>query len=153
MTKAKTASPVLSKKRPDWSDLFLRLSVELTGFTAFELHSTGMFALYYQTVNLEKDSENLDAFVGEIKKIFKSHSNNEAQLQEQIGAELISGTGFKGLAKQIILLWYTGIWPVDGVPKMISSASYISGLIWRAAETHPAGALQPGYGSWSEPPL
>ena len=35
----------------------------------------------------------------------------------------------------------------------IDAPSYVQGLMWEAAETHPPGAKQPGYGSWAEPPI
>ena len=39
------------------------------------------------------------------------------------------------------------------VTRIISAEAYMEGLLWRAAGTHPQGAKQPGYGSWSFPPV
>ena len=58
-----------------------------------------------------------------------------------------------GLAKKIILLWYEGMWVEAGKSEVISSQSFIEGLMWPAAKTHASGAKQPGFGSWSHPPL
>jgi hypothetical protein len=46
-------------------------------------------------------------------------------------------------------MWYNGNWGQN----VVSGQAYIQGLIWDAAEAHPPGAKQPGYGSWAIPPL
>ncbi|MBV8842250.1 MAG: hypothetical protein JO307_05505 [Bryobacterales bacterium] len=70
------------------------------------------------------------------------------------------------MAKSIIQMWYLGQWtqtplawreefgtnPSD-FNRVISAAAYTEGLVWRAAGTHPQGAKQPGYGTWSAPPV
>ena len=55
---------------------------------------------------------------------------------------------YNGLAKNIITMWYMGNW----MNTVISPQSYVQGLIWGVAETHPPGAKQPGYASWSTAP-
>ena len=59
-------------------------------------------------------------------------------------------------------VWYSGQWQPALVveeskslqtARNISPEAYIQGLVWAAANTHPPGAKQPGYGSWALPPL
>jgi hypothetical protein len=140
-------------QKSGWFELFFRISVELTGFTAFELRSTGMLEEYYNKVSAEENKKSLKLFIDEAGSIMAQYDGDKEKLRHVIQAGLVNSASCKDLTRQIILLWYTGIWPEGGVPKMVSTAAYIRGLIWRAADTHPAGALQPGYGSWAERPL
>jgi hypothetical protein len=140
---------------------FLDISVRLTGFNKNELLATGMPETYYYAIMKEADQDNVRAFFKEAQKIMNEYGDNETNLNGQICHQLIPSAKYYELAKRIILLWYTGIWTsiviTNGKPisssNMISSQSYSEGLIWVAAETHPAGAKQPGYASWSLPPL
>ncbi len=137
----------------NWQNIFLTLSVHLTGFTEFELLTTGMLDAYYATVNAKSDSISLKNFIREVQEILRDFGPFEVAMAEQIEVRLVKQAPFNDLARRIILLWYTGIWTTEGVPAMVNASAYMQGLIWQAAETHPAGALQPGYGSWAELPL
>ena len=57
------------------------------------------------------------------------------------------------ISQQLILMWYTGQWNF-GEPDtyVISKEAYIESFSFRAAGSHPAGAKQPGYGTWQFPP-
>jgi hypothetical protein len=135
---------------------FLDISVHLTGFGKNELLATGMHETYYYTIMKEPDQDNVRAFFKEAQKIMDTHGDNEVELNKQIAEHLIPTIKYVELAKRIILVWYTGIWTtitLHAEPVMISSESYAEGLIWKVAETHPAGAKQPGFGSWEEPPI
>ena len=127
--------------------LFLEVSALLTGFSKTELKATGMLETYYNTIQKNTDKQDIDYFFLDVHVLLndKSKKNIEATLASQFMAE----SAYNGLAKNIIILWYTGNWGND----VVSSASYIQGLMWNAAHTHPPGAKQPGYGSWAERPL
>ena len=147
-------SPDCTVEAPaDWKNIFLTISVLLTGFTEFELQTTGMLDTYYETVSANSDPKSVDSFASEVSKILRDFGPFEVAMNEQIEARLIKQAPFDDLARQIMLLWYTGIWTTAGVPAMVNTSAYFQGLIWQAANTHPAGALQPGYGSWAELPL
>ena len=81
--------------------------------------------------------------------------------------------GVNDVARTLIQLWYNGTWsplsvgwytanaaripnPPDlanlGSTYVVSAQSYIESLVWTAANTHPMGAKQPGFGTWAEPP-
>jgi hypothetical protein len=150
--------------------VFLKLSVELTGYSEEILHGTGMLETYYCMLMKEQDQDGIRAFFAKANEVLKSRN-----VEEAIRAAFIDlpdtatrpGTPFDqmqydGLAQRIILMWYTGIWTTmnwkdtqsqSARTAMISAESYEEGLIWVTARTHPAGAKQPGYASWSRPPL
>ncbi|MDR6763758.1 hypothetical protein J2Y38_003982 [Flavobacterium sp. 2755] len=127
--------------------LFLEVSALLTGFSKTELKATGMLETYYNTILKNTDKQDIDYFFLDVHVLLndKSKKNIEAALASQF----MAASAYNGLAKNIIILWYTGNWGND----VVSSASYIQGLMWNAAHTHPPGAKQPGYGSWAERPL
>lgn len=139
--------------------VFVNISVHLTGFGKNELLATGMAVTYYYTIMKEPDYETVNLFFIQCNKIL-TQSKNPRALLSAIEHDLIPPSNYDGLAKRIILMWYSGVWtqhPLDKKIKtnafVISPQSYAQGLIWSAAKTHPAGAKQPGFGSWSIKPL
>jgi hypothetical protein len=132
-----------------YSKLFLEVSAHLTGFSKTELKATGMQESYFNTILKNVDKENIDYFFLDLDKLFKDSKNNEQVIENTLASQFMANSAYGGLAKSIILLWYTGNWGGE----VISSASYIQGLMWDAGHTHPPGAKQPGYGSWADLPL
>jgi hypothetical protein len=140
---------------------FLDISVHLTGYKKNELLATGMHETYYYTIMKEADQDNVRAFFKEAQAIMDEFGKNIDQMNEEIAKRLFPADKYLELARRIILMWYTGIWTsivmTNGKPKsttdMISGETYTEGLIWKTAETHPAGAKQPGWGSWAFPPF
>jgi hypothetical protein len=137
---------------------FLDISVYLTGFSINDLLATGMPETYYYTIMKEADQKNVRKFFEDAQSIMNNSKDNKDLLKRQIAERLIPAEKYVDLAKRIILLWYTGIWTsvtvkVERTSAIVSGESYTQGLIWTAAETHPAGAKHPGYESWSLPPL
>jgi hypothetical protein len=150
--------------------VFLALSSHLTGFSEVELQGTGMLETYYFTLMKEHDQEGVRGFFQKVKQILLS-GNIVPKIKETFIdlPDVAAGSNFsydqmpyQGLARRIILLWYTGIWTTmnwsdqksqQDRTAMVSAKAYEEGLIWAAAETHPAGAKQPGYDSWSKLPI
>lgn len=145
----------------DRRELFLFISVYLTGFERVELEGTGMVDDYFSTICQESSVENLDFFFAEVTAIQHEAQDSEDQLLSLIASNLIPNSSYQALAKNIIYLWYTGQWaPTVNNPnanlqqvRNVSANAYIQGLMWSAAQTHPPGAKQPGYGSWAYMPL
>jgi hypothetical protein len=151
--------------------VFLSISAHLTGFSEEDLVGTGMHETYYYTLMKEADQLTVRSFLTKAGEILKGKTG----VDEKILQYFLPPTGEKqpasvdyhrmpydGLARRIILLWYTGIWTTmnwkdkksqDERTETVSPQAYEQGLIWVAAETHPAGAKQPGHGSWSKRPL
>ena len=134
-------------------DDFIEISVELTGFSKIELLATGMLGDYYGLVVDNTDPVDLKAFFNEVKTILDVGRYDPDAANKLIGENLIPDSHYGGLAKKIILMWYSGLKPMAGDPQIASDAAYIHSFMWKAAKTHPAGAMQPGYGSWEEKPI
>lgn len=129
--------------------LFLEVSALLTGFSKTELKATGMLESYYNTILKNVDKEDIDYFFLDVHVLITDKSYNEKDIEDNLASKFMADSSYNGLAKNIIILWYTGNWGGE----VISSASYIQGLMWNAAHAHPPGAKQPGYGSWAALPL
>ncbi len=140
-------------------DTFLAISSWLTGFEAVELQGTGMVDTYFQTVIEKNDPSDVAYFFAEADAILREGAGDESATVTWIRARLVPDSCYNSLAKNIILMWYTGEWttqtddPGTMTSTQINGASYVQGLMWSAAETHPPGAKQPGYGSWAETPI
>lgn len=134
-------------------DDFIRISVELTGFSEIELLATGMPGDYYMLVVDNTDADDLKAFFDEVKKILDIGQYDPGDANKLIKENLIPDSKYGGLAKKIILMWYSGLKPTGSNSEIAGDAAYIHSFMWKAAKTHPAGAMQPGYGSWKEKPI
>jgi hypothetical protein len=137
-------------------ETFLEISASLTGFNKAELEGTGMQEDYFQIVmdrprpvSDPSTPTNAELFLAESAQIIKESKGDESKLNEAIATRLMPDASYNGLAKKIITMWYNSTWGSD----VISPASYVQGLIWEAAQAHPPGAKQPGYGSWAIPPI
>jgi hypothetical protein len=135
---------------------FLSLSVHLTGFQRVELVATGMLEEYFQFLlaNVEHEAvQQLWAIAARVDKL--AAANNPASLIAVI-QHALTDPNLGPIAKNVMRLWYTGSWrkdPSDAFSsEVVSAQSYQQGLQWKAARSHPAGAKQPGFGSWSELP-
>jgi hypothetical protein len=137
--------------------LFLAISVRLTGFEAVELEGTGMTQTYFDTLSNNTAADVLALFFEEAAAIL-ALPDDEA-IDAAIRSRLMPDSSYDATAKVIILMWYTGEWysgigeSANVASTQIDGPSYVQGLMWEAAETHPPGAKQPGYGSWAEPPI
>jgi len=135
---------------------FEDLSVIITGFPKADIVGTGLLETYFNTIEAE-----LGKFVFEnlLNAILKIKIINIEQLTEgeySNVSELIISSKYKQSIEKIIQLWYLGEWivaPYSDENYIISSQSYIEGLIWKAIAAHPMGGKQPGYGTWGFPPL
>lgn len=143
------------------TELFLEISALLTGFNKTELQGTGMVAAYYNSVanvpqipnysdgDKANNTANVGFFFAEVREILERSKSDPDKIADAIASRLMPASAYSGLAQSIILLWYTGSWGGN----VVAAQSYIQGLMWDVAEAHPPGAKQPGFGSWSIPPL
>ncbi|TRX32758.1 hypothetical protein FNW52_16520 [Flavobacterium sp. ZT3R18] len=131
------------------SKLFLKVSALLTGFGKTELKATGMLENYYNTILKNVGKETIDYFFLDLNKLFTDPVHTAQSIENTLSTQFMPNSSYDGLAKKIIILWYTGNWENE----VVSSASYIQGLMWNAGHTHPPGAKQPGFGSWADRPL
>jgi hypothetical protein len=139
------------------SERFLAFSSAVTAFSVFDLHGTGLaeccLSTVVRVVGRETLAELLDAY------------DRAAGDAGTLRAEIFSDEKFGPVARNIIKLWYAGIWyelpsewsesfgarENDGTFTAWSQA-YPEALLWRAIGANPPGAKAPGYGSWAFPP-
>jgi hypothetical protein len=148
----------------DRFDAFLALSVALTGFELFDLHATGVAALYWKTLNEEVG----DTLVVELLDSFAPAAAASAQDQERCLRKVLKDKHMGAVAKNIVSMWYLGKWQqlphswwrlhrpnssaAPSPTRVISAEAYVGGLVWKAMKVNPMGAYGPGFGSWARPP-
>ena len=142
------------------TEKFLRLSTVLTGFRREALLGTGVSSVYLYELDQVLPSGTIDELL-----LVNESQANEIERQSAIANLLDQDPKLGEVVQRIILLWYTGAWtpfsdawraaygtsPHDTL-RVISTQGYKSGFQWDAAQAHPAGALQEGFGSWSAEP-
>ncbi len=142
--------------------LFLRISSYLTGFEVTELQRTGLAEKYLSVVVQETLAGTLAQFFKESEAILQAGAGNPDAIGPLIASNLFPPSCFGGLAQNIVVMWYFGQWQPAvtaeeakslQTARNISPDAYVQGLVWTAAQTHPPGAKQQGYGSWAMPPL
>jgi hypothetical protein len=136
-------------------NLFENLSIVLTGFSRADIVGTGLLQTYFDTVKKELGKETFEAILNAIQHIKISNAESISKKESRQIADLMSNINFKTPIGQIIQLWYLGEWVVGTFnPEnyIVSSQSYLEGLIWKAIAAHPMGGKQPGYGTWGFPP-
>lgn len=144
---------------------FVAVSVALTGFDHVDLVGTGVMPLYLETVE-KWAGPNITA---ELLAFGTAPPPDDFLVQTRIMGSAKLGP----LARNIIQLWYCGTWnplpvawyvayqaEIPNLPNLtdlpsafvVSPEAYVESLVWIAANTHPMGAKQPGYGTWANPP-
>ena len=143
-------------------DRFLTFSAEVTAFTIFELHATGQAESYHRTVVDVVGQELLDELLDAYDSVMGGTPNERTG---QLRKEIFGNEKLGPIARNIIKLWYVGIWyqlprawtdafgarPMD-VTFVVSATAYTEGLLWVAIGANPPGAKAPGYGSWADAP-
>jgi len=130
--------------------VFEEFSILITGFCLSEIQGTGLSETYYDVIAKEIGEKVFIGLLGTFNNLDIKDCNHLTEM-ESICADEIIESKYNDTINTIILLWYTGQW--NGQESyIVSSASYIEGLVWSAIQAHPMGAKQPGYGTWSLPP-
>ncbi|KZN43626.1 hypothetical protein [Pseudoalteromonas luteoviolacea] len=143
---------------------FIELSGALTDFNAFTLNGTGQVQNYYDTLNRIVGRVMVEELLSKFSAIYEASTDHE-KFNELLRKQIIGDEKFGPVARNIIKLWYTGMWyqmaqfwreaygmSDEDVTFFVNSASYAEGLLWQAIDANPSGAKGPGYGSWSLPP-
>jgi hypothetical protein len=165
---ASAAAPVIAEHTPAHEsalELFLSLSVTLTGFTAADLWGTGMVRTYFDLVPSIIGGGVFGRFISRWRYTYIRGSGDEALLDDLVTSQIFEDPEFGPIARNVAALWYLGMWnqlPADwrnvhgawanDTTFVVSPQSYTEGLVWTAIYTHPPAAKQPGYGSWALPP-
>jgi hypothetical protein len=144
---------------------FLAFSAEVTGFTRFDLVGTGQAQSYLSTVNRVVGEKFLDDLLDAYDEVCEQVQDDPARMDSLLRREIFSDEKLGPIARNVIKLWYVGIWyqvPRDWMEEFgewdandmftVSAAAYTEGLLWPAIGANPPGAKGPGYGSWGAPP-
>jgi hypothetical protein len=145
---------------------FLALSVVLTGFKKVDLLGTGVAPQYYDEVVKIVGKTICNELLTKFQKIAKRAGGNPGRLERAVRKQILQDAQLGPLARNIIKMWYLGNWsqmPEDWRKKqnggnpldanhVVSAQAYQEGLVWRVIGSHPPGAKQPGYATWSQPP-
>ncbi len=130
----------------DYDD-FLEFSVALTGFSRLDLEGTGVGREYLKKASQEAGESTVGSLATAWREVALSANPNEEMRRRVLSDETLGP-----LARQIIKMWYLGVWQVgdNGVP--VSAEAYTQGLVWDAIGAHPMAAKQQGFASWFFPP-
>jgi hypothetical protein len=162
---------------------FLTFSAEVTGFKEFDLFGTGQAQSYLDTVVAVVGDDVLDELLNTYRRLLAEDPVGEDSADEdsageslagedaehvrarQLNREIFSDEQLGPIARNIIKLWYVGVWyelPPQWSDRFgarendgtftASAQAYAEGLLWYAIGANPPGARAPGYGSWVGPP-
>lgn len=156
----------LTLTSPDTRRQFVALSVILTGFNDAELWGTGMVDVYLDWIRSIIGDSRLGDLLSASQGAIDASNGHEATLDRLVRLNIMDDETLGPVARNLIVLWYLGQWnqlPPDwrdahgasalDLTCMVSPDAYAEGLVWKAIHTHPQGAKQPGFGSWSLPPV
>jgi hypothetical protein len=147
------------------TDAFVAISSWLTGFDDADLLGTGVAGAYLAELQRVIGEAGTAGFLSAAAAALARGGGEAAPTEAAIAADLIANPRLGPIARNVIIMWYLGTWtrlpdgwwgdrarPAEDTDRVISPRTYVEALVWRAAGTHPPGARQPGYGSWSLPP-
>ena len=134
-------------------EIFLNMSVELTGFDRSIIAGTGQVDQNFRAIRLILETRAFDAFL-------KSWNPKKPFTLEQKNLPI---------ANNVVRAWYLGRWAAlsndeatalglsafntAGFNQVLSPAAYEEALAWSVIHAHPPGAKEPGFQSWTETPV
>jgi hypothetical protein len=143
-------------------DLFLQLSIVLTGFEEHVLRGTGMLQPYYDELLRVIGAREAGALLSAFEKI--AHRKHGAFDRNGFQKDFLKDSRFGPVARSVITMWYLGVWmqlprewrdergaTAYDTDHTVSAAAYRESLVWPAAGAHPMSAKAPGFGSWANP--
>ena len=144
---------------------FLTFSEAVTGFPAFRLQGTGQAELYCATVRDVVGAGILGELLAAYRGVCAAAGQDQEAVARALRREVFSNPKLGPVARQVIKLWYLGIWyqlpagwraaygqsPHDRT-FVVSPASFTEGLLWPTIGANPSGAKPFGYGMWAKPP-
>lgn len=149
---------------------FLLICSEITGYSDFELESTGVVDTYFQLLPKILGPQITQEFATSIDYVLSTRPDTPER-QAAVDEALRPPSLFWPVISALASLWYLGTWnqlpdswyaavglplpgPSDaGRTHVPSQLAYIEQLSYRTAFAHAPGANPTGFGSWSEAPL
>lgn len=143
----------------DAADAFLEVSECLTGFGRVELLAAGMAGSYEAELKKVYGDEVVTRLLREVRAVIAEADGDEAKLEASMLARVFNDDSVLcAPAKNLAQMWYLGtlIDYTDPTPTVVfkrttvvSAEAYQQSLVLRDNGSHPAGARQPGFGSWA----
>ena len=115
---------------------FLSLSEALTGFNHLDDNAI-LGQKYLEAIG----SSSAKADIDKILAVWSAMGALETSIRDsRIAREIMDDADLGGLARKIILLWYTGcLYRTDGSVQQQLKEGYVEGLVWKAIQAHPIG--------------
>ncbi len=146
------------------TNLFLRLSVDLTGYSSADLLGTGLVETYYNEV---RDIVGGRIF-GRLLLTWEEIESEDAagtRIIDEVRKRILDNAMLGPIARNIITMWYVGNWnqlprvwrqkygaQAKDLTRVISARAFREGLVWDAIGAHPPTAKSPGFGTWASTP-
>ena len=146
----------MKKTKKTAMQVFENMSIVLTGFSNADITGTGLTSIYFDTITKKIGEEKFKDLLEAFQRIEITNLDDLSSKECDHVQELITHITYKTISSQIIKLWYLGQWTPSDIhekPQIISSKSYLEGLVWKAIGAHPMGGKQQGFGTWGFPPL
>jgi len=132
---------------------FEEMSAVLTGFSLADIQGTGMSEAYLVFLEERKPPVPIDGLLSAFDNLHLDPANLSTEDLSMISL-VLEDKAIGPLSRQIIFMWYTGQWNYGKEDTfVISEKAYIESFSYVASGAHPAGAKQPGFGTWQFPPL
>jgi hypothetical protein len=137
-------------------DDFLAFSTVLTGCATDVLDAADSAAGYLGIVDANAPPGSVDALLRIYAEQLATGNSPKEAMRAILAAAFDDRWQAWKLSKgtrSILKLWFIGLWIYDTDPKSYPNAqAYARGLVWLAAQAHPVGVSNLGFGHWTEPP-
>jgi hypothetical protein len=149
---------------------FLLICSEITGYSGFELESTGLVDTYHQLLSEILGPKLIREFAQSVDEVLVTQSGTPDR-EAAVDRVLRPPSRFWPVISALVSLWYLGTWnqlpeswyagvglalPGEkdaGRTHVPSELSYIEQLSYKTADAHPPGAKPTGFGSWGWKPV
>jgi hypothetical protein len=149
---------------------FLLICSEITGYSGFELESTGLVDTYYQLLPRILGPQFTEEFAKSIDDVLVTGPDTPER-QAAVNRVLGPPSPFWPVISALVSLWYLGTWKQlpdswygavglalpgqsdAGRTHVPSQLGYIEQLSYKTANAHPPGAKPTGFGSWGWKPV
>ena len=151
------------------TNLFLQLSVVLTGYSSADLLGTGLVETYYNEVRDIVGGRIFGRLLLTWEEIQGKPEPGEdaagARMVDEFRKRVLDNSMLGPIARNIITMWYVGNWnqlprvwrqkygaQAKDLTRVISARAFREGLVWDAIGAHPPTAKSPGFGTWASTP-
>ena len=139
---------------------FAAMSAALTGFTADAIAAPQHALLSAHLLHVIDEfagATSIDQLLAQFVALLVQGHTAQQIANLMLGVSPSSHAPAVQLAQSVVKLWYLGSWYPPGSTnafngEVVSSQAYVSGLAWRAIQTHAMGDSPFVFGDWTMPP-